>query len=106
MSRESILKIRETEQQAQRLVENAHHRAERMLEEAEARGKLLCEQTERETTEEMRELLLRLKEKTDEMDQRALSEAEEELEQLRKNARLNRKIAEKIVIRGLDAKCR
>lgn len=106
MSRESILKIRETEQQAQCLVENAHHRAERMLEEAETRGKLLCEQTERETTEEMRELLLRLKEKTDEMDQRALSEAEEELEQLRKNARLNRKIAEKIVIRGLDAKCR
>ena len=50
--------------------------------------------------------LLQLREKTDEMDGRAMADSEEEIALIRKNARLNRKIAEKIIIRGLDTKCR
>lgn len=106
MSRESILKIQEAETQAEALIENARLRAQAMIAEAEAQGKALCEQTERETSDQMRQLLLQLRERTDAMNDRAIADADEEIAQIRKNARLNRKIAEKIIIRGLDTKCR
>ena len=106
MSRESILKIQEAETQAEALIERARVQAQEMIANAEAEGKALCEQTEVETTEQMRGLLLQLREKTDEMDGRAMVDSEEEIALIRKNARLNRKIAEKIIIRGLDTKCR
>ena len=106
MSRESILKIQEAETQAEALIERARVQAQEMIANAEAKGKALCEQTEVETTEQMRGLLLQLREKTDEMDGRAMADSEEENPLIRKNARLNRKIAEKIIIRGLDTKCR
>ena len=106
MSRESILKIQEAETQAEALIERARVQAQEMIANAEAEGKALCEQTEVETTEQMRGLLLQLREKTDEMDGRAMADSEEEIALIRKNARLNRKIAEKIIIRGLDTKCR
>ena len=106
MSRESILKIQEAETQAEALIERARVQAQEMIANAEAEGNALCEQTEVETTEQMRGLLLQLREKTDEMDGRAMADSEEEIALIRKNARLNRKIAEKIIIRGLDTKCR
>ncbi len=106
MSRESILKIQEAETQAEALIERARVQAQEMIANAEAEGKALCERTEAETSEQMRGLLLQLREKTDEMDGRAMADSEEEIAQIRKNARLNRKIAEKIIIRGLDTKCR
>ncbi len=106
MSRESILKIREAETQAQAIVERARAQAQARIEQAEADGKALCERTEAETAGEMQALLLQLKEKTGSMNERVLADADEEIAALRKNARLNRKIAEKIIIRGLDTKCR
>ena len=43
MSKESILKIKEVESQAERIVEEARLQAQEMVEKAEREGKLLCE---------------------------------------------------------------
>ena len=106
MSRESIMKIREAEDRAEALIAQARARAQAMIEHAEENGKTLCAQTEEEASREMRAMLDKLHEKTDAMNARELANADEEIAQIRKNARLNRKVAEKIIIRGLDTKCR
>lgn len=106
MSRETIMKIRETEEQADRLIETAEADAAAMRADAEAQGKELCRQTEESVSEELDGMLEQIRVKADELTERMLAEAAEEAESIAEQAKLKRKSAEKIVIRGLDAKCR
>ncbi len=106
MSRESILKVMEAEEQAGRTVEAARLRARKMTEDATAAGEELCRVTERETALELGQALDQIREKTVLMTERILEEAKEEAEEIRKKAKLSKKVAEKIIIRGLDSKCR
>ena len=106
MSRDSILKVMETENEAQRIVEDARLRARKMTEEAEQKGEALCLATEQETAKELGATLAQIREKTEQMTARVLEEANAEAEEIRKKAKLSKKVAEKIIIRGLDSKCR
>jgi vacuolar-type H+-ATPase subunit H len=106
MSRDSILKIRETEQKAEQLVEDARARARAMVEAAERDGRALCERTEQELLAQNLEMRAELRERTEQAAANAAEEARKEAEQIRKDSFLNKRSAEKIVIRGLMSKCR
>ena len=77
-----------------------------MLESAEADGRALCVQTEKEVRDKNGALMNQLRERTAETVANAAEEAKGEAEEMRKNAFLNKRAAEKIVIRGLMSKCR
>ena len=106
MSRETILKLREAETEASRLLAEAEAQAKAMREAAEEAGRALCEKTEREVSAELDGMLEQIRVKAQEHHERVLEETRAEAETIASNVRLNRKSAEKIVIRGLDAKCR
>ena len=106
MSRESIQKIKETEERAEQLVEEARRLAQERIALAEQEGRALCEQTERETNAAVAAMLAQLYERTEAMSQRLDEEAKEEADKMRADASLRKRSAEKIVIRGLTSKCR
>ncbi len=106
MSRESILKVRETEQKAERIVEEARARARAMVEKAEADGKAHCAEVEARVLSESAQMKETLRERTSQTVANADEEARKEAETIRKEAFLNKRSAEKIVIRGLMSKCR
>lgn len=106
MSRDSILKIKEAEQKAERIVEAARAEARAMIERAEAEGHALCEAAEAEASEGDGVVKEQLYARTAETVAKADGEARAEAEAIRKNAFLNKRGAEKIVIRGLMSKCR
>ena len=106
MSREAILKVRETEEQANSAVLEAREAAQKMIACAEQDGRALCEATEAEMLEKREEMMARIREKADEIAVASLAEADEECKQLVRDVTLRRKMAEKIIIRGLDSKCR
>lgn len=106
MSRESILKIKEAEESADRIIEDAKVRAREMIEAAERDGRDLCATTETRTAEEIAETMKQLRERTAAMVERIALEANESAEAMRKNATLRQRSAEKIVVRGLMSKCR
>lgn len=106
MSKDTILKIKETEAEAARIVAEAEAKAREMRERAETEGLALCRSTEETLTVELDGMLKKIQEKVDAMGVRTLDETREQAEAVASAARLNRKSAEKIVIRGLDAKCR
>ena len=106
MSREAILKVQETEEQAKQTVLKARENAQQMIERAECEGKELCASTESEMIEKREDMMMRIREKADELTAASLAEANEECKLLVRDVTLRRKMAEKIIIRGLDSKCR
>ena len=106
MSRESILKIKEAEENAARMVADATEQAQLMVEQARQNGEALCQQAEKEADEEMRQMLDGIKARTEATARRFATDAEAEAEEMKRMSRLHQKVAEKIIIRGLDAKCR
>ena len=106
MSRESILKIQETEDLAEQIVAEARTRAQEMIASAESDGRTLCATTERETAESLAVMLDQIRERTVGMAERMSNECLSEVDELKKNVSLRRKIAEKIIIRGFERKCR
>ena len=106
MSRDSILKVREVEAKAEQTVADAKAQAQKMLEQTHAEGKALCSDTEREVLAKRDEMMKRIHEKSAQLEQDALAEAKQEADDITKEVSLRRKIAEKIIIRGLDSKCR
>ena len=106
MSRESILKIQETEQLAERMVADARARAQAMIAEAEAEGKALCATTEQETAQSLAVMLKQIRERTEGMMERMENKSIEEVNEMKRNVSLRRRIAEKIIIRGFERKCR
>ena len=106
MSRESILKIRETEQTAEQIVSDARARAQEIVAAAETEGRERCERVERETAAELSEMLGKIRERTLLLAERTEEESAEETAALRERVALRRRIAEKIIIMGVERKCR
>ena len=106
MSREAILKIKEAEAEADRIVAAAHERARQMISDAENDGRELCRAAEAETRAELDGMLQQIRERTAQLGERLHTENTEEAAQMKRNVALRRKIAEKIIIRGFEAKCR
>lgn len=106
MSKETVVKIRETEAEAARIIAEAKEQAHAMREQAEAEGRERCRSTEEAVSAELSEMLEQIRLKTEEISGHMLEETRARAEAVAANARLNRKSAEKIVIRGLDSKCR
>lgn len=106
MSRESIIKIKEAEESAERIVAEARERAKEMIAHAEADGQALCEATERETAAENAAKLAELRARAGQTAERLNGENAKATEEMKKRVALRRRIAEKIILRGFDKKCR
>lgn len=106
MSREAILKIKDAELQAAETVAQARARAQKMREDALREGEALCQTAEEETLSQRAEMMRQLDEKAKELSALTEQQAREEADQISKDVRMRRRIAEKIIIRGLDTKCR
>ncbi len=106
MSKDTLEKIRKAERDAARLVADAEEQAKAMKADAVRAGEERCQATEKTVSGELAGMLEQIREKIAEMTERVMEETKAEAEEVATRARLNRKSAEKIVIGGLDAKCR
>lgn len=106
MSKDTLQKIREAEDGAARTVAKAGERAKAMKEAAVRAGEEQLAETEKTVSAELAGMLEQIRAKTGELTERVMEETRAEAEEIAARARLNRKSAEKIVIGGLDAKCR
>ena len=106
MSRDSILRISEAEDAAERMIADAKALAQSMIEAARRDGRALCERTEAEVSDEYAEKLNELGKRAAEMRERVDAESREELTSVEAEIRLRRRSAEKIIIRGFEQKCR
>ena len=106
MSRESIKAIKQTEQEAERILREAQEKAAKMVADAEANGVALCDNTEKETIAKAKEVIVQLRERAETLRDRLDSEAKEEVAEIVRQSSLRKRSAEKIVIRGLASKCR
>ena len=106
MSRESILKVKETEERAEQIVRDARLRAQEIVAAAEAEGRQTCERVERETAAELSAMLGKIRERTLLLGERTEEECAEEVAALRERVALRRRVAEKIIIGGVERKCR
>ena len=66
----------------------------------------MCERIERETIEQLAQMFEKLRERAVSMGERMEAENAEMIEELKKQVDLRRKIAEKIIIRRFEEKCR
>lgn len=106
MSRESIKMIKQTEEEAERILREAQQKAAQMVADAEANGAALCESTEQETIAAAKAVIGQLRDKAENMRERLDTEAKTEAAEIVRQASLRKRSAEKIVIRGLASKCR
>ena len=106
MSKESILKIKETEALAEQMISDARVRAQKILEDARAEGIADCDHTETQTAAELSSMLNQIRARTVTMSERMAEESDEEIAQMREQVTLRRRIAEKIILRGVVKKCR
>jgi len=106
MSKEAFFKIREAEAEAERILAEAEAEAGRMIAQAKAAGEALCRTAEQETSEELSRMMEQIHQRGEEHVERVLAEGHEEEAEIEEKIRLTRRSAEKIVIRGLEAKCR
>lgn len=106
MSRESILRIREVEETADRMIADAKAQAQEMLDKARREGRALCERVETDVTAEYGTKLTELGERAAQIRERVEEESREELAAAETEIRLRRRSAEKIIIRGFEQKCR
>lgn len=106
MSRESIWKIKEIEEEAERIVGDARRRAQEIVAAAEAEGRETCERVERETSVELSAMLEKIHERTVLLTERTEETCAEESAALRERVALRRRAAEKIIIGGVERKCR
>ena len=106
MSKEAYFKIREAEAEAERILAEAEAEANRMIAEAKAAGEALCRSAEEDTAAELSRMMEQIRQRGEEHVERVLAEGHEEEAEIEEKIRLTRRSAQKIVIRGLEAKCR
>ena len=106
MSKESILKIKETEERAERIVADARLRAQELIATAEIEARAHCDAAEAQSTAELAAMLEKIRARTVTMAERMGEESDEEIAQMREQVALRRRIAEKIIIGGVVRKCR
>ena len=106
MSKETVFKIKEPAAEAQRILAEAEAEAKKMIRAAQAEGARLRAETERETAAGLAAMTQQIRQKAEEHTARVLEEAAAEADELAERVKLTRRVAEKLVIRGLEAKCR
>lgn len=106
MSKDTLEKIRKAEADAARIVADAEEQAKQLKADTIRQGEEMCRRTEETVSAELVGMLEQIREKTAALTDRVMEETKTEAEEVAARARLNRKSAEKIVIGGLDAKCR
>lgn len=106
MAKEAIMKIRETEAKAEEIVADARKKAQALLEEAKANGQALCETAERDAAKERQTKIAAAQKRGEKQIAAGNAAVALEIEELKKDAAMKKKIAEKIVLRGLEEKCR
>ena len=106
MSRESILRIKEAEAEAEALLAKARADAQAMLADAEREGRALLQNAEAEAGAASNAMLADVRERTLQLEERLEGESLEECAEMRKNVLLRRKAAQKVIMRGVEAKCR
>lgn len=105
MSREAIMKIRETEAEAARIRARGAEKAKEILREAEAEGVKLCETAESRAAEENREKLAMTREKAEQLLAKTRAEAKKENEKLRESRSDRIRDGVRMIIGGLFEKC-
>ncbi len=106
MSKETMDRIREAEAQADRLIADAEAQATRMKADAEAAGRERCREAEASAAETLKAMLEAAHKQADEQTAGTLDAAHREAESVAEKAERGRAAAERIVIGGLEAKCR
>jgi vacuolar-type H+-ATPase subunit H len=105
LSKEIIVKIKETEQEAANIRKNGTDRAREILRLAEEKSARLCEETERERSAENRQKLELTQKKADELLQKTREDAQKEEEILREASSDRLRDAVRMIIGGLFEKC-
>ena len=105
MSKEIIVKIKETEAEAAAIRAEGADRAKEILRLAEAEGARLCEETERQATTENREKLTLTRQKIDQLLGATRADAAKESITLRENSTDRMRDAVRMIIGGLFEKC-
>lgn len=105
LSKEIIVKIKETEQEAADIRKDGAERAREILRLAEEKGARLCEETERERSAENRQKLELTQKKADELLQKTREDAQKEEEILRETSSDRLRDAVRMIIGGLFEKC-
>ena len=106
MSKESILKIKETEERAERIVSDARLRAQELIATAEVEAHARCDAAEAQSAAEFSTMLDKIRAKTVEIANRTAEESNEEIAEMREQVSLRRRVAEKIIVGGVVRKCR
>ena len=105
MSKDSIIKIRDAEKQADEIRASASVQAKNKIRDAEQLGKRLCEDTELQATRENEKKLALIKEKADEMIARSKDSAKEEAKAETDTANLHMREAIRHIIGGIMEQC-
>lgn len=105
LSKETILKIKEAEEQAAQIRASAYAQAKARIAETERLGKRLCEQTEASATEENTKKLELIREKAGETVLNARETAEAEAKEGYSSAGLNMREAIRYIIGGITEQC-
>ena len=106
MSKETMDRIREAEAQADRKIADAEAQAAKWKAEAEAAGRKVCENAEKSAASDLNASLEQARNQAQALTKEALDLAAREAETISANAEQARAAAERIVIGGLEAKCR
>lgn len=106
MSKEAILKIRTTEEKAESILAEARVSAKARVEAARESGRALRETAEEDGAKALKLEQEKLQRERDEALAACEEEAKKEIADLQKEAALRKKNAERIVLRGLEDKCR
>lgn len=105
MSKEIILKIKETEAMAQKIKEDAAAEAAARIRRAEAEGKKLCDKAEADAARVNREKLNITSQRAEELLARAKESADGEAEAMREVAEFNLREAVRFIIAGVNEQC-
>lgn len=105
MSRATILKIKEAEEQAQQIRSQARDSAKQMIEKAERDGKELLATTEQRTLSECRAKLAECREEAQRELDKERCALEAEAEKMTLAAENHRKNAVKILVWGISDQC-
>lgn len=105
LSKESIQKICEAEEQAKLIREQAQARAREMYAETQEKSEADRIELEQRTERELRETLDSMRKRSEEILQRSLEEAQKNAEQMNKLAKTHMEEAVKAVVWGIREQC-
>lgn len=105
MSKESIRKITQAEQEAREIVEAAQARAKAMYAETEQKSNEDREQLEQETAQRLREMLSQMQAQSEEILRRSSESAQKDAERMNSMAELHMEEAVKAIVWGIREQC-